>query len=255
MVNYFDTKSIASRYEKGRPYFHADIILRIQKMLGLTDKLDKALDVACGTGLSTRALLEIARQIYGTDISTEMLNNAYRHEYITYRKASAEEQLFDPDYFDIITVGSGVHWFEIDRFLAEASRILKPTKWLVIYDTFFSGGMSDMDQFKSWYPDTYCEKFPPPGRNNHYDWSDENLGNKNFGLLSEQQCKFEIEFTIEQLVLYLTTQSNITAQIEQGIASYSEAEKWLYEQLRPFFTTEKRIFVFGGWIKYLQKRK
>lgn len=54
---------------------------------------------------------------------------------------------------------------------------------------------------------------------------------------------------------HLTMQSNITAQVEQGMITYNEAEAWLYHQLNPFFSTEKRTIRFGGWMKYLKKSK
>jgi len=254
MNNYFDTKNIADRYEKGRPYFHIDTILSIKNYLALTTKLDKALDVGCGTGLSTKALLEIAKHIHATDISTEMLRNAYKHENITYIKAKAEEQLFPPDSFDMITVSSGIHWFDIDRFLEEANRVLRPGKWLVIYDSFYNGEMLGAERFNEWYQVVYCKKFPPPPRNNNYIWSNEHLRDKNLLFVAEEQCKYKTSLTMNQFVLYLTTQSNITAQVEQGSTCYSEIEKWLYNELKPFFTTEKRTFIFEGWIKYLQKQ-
>ncbi|MBL7709803.1 MAG: methyltransferase domain-containing protein, partial [Chitinophagaceae bacterium] len=71
-MNYFDPKTAAERYSKGRPDFHHNTIRHIKEYLQLDKKLDAALDIACGTGLSTKALLEIATTVYGTDISQEM---------------------------------------------------------------------------------------------------------------------------------------------------------------------------------------
>lgn len=255
MSTYFDSKSIAARYEKGRPYFHMETILKIKNYLRLHTKFDRALDVACGTGLSTKALLELANQIDATDISAEMLLNAYQNDRIFYTKSAAEQLSFDPNTFDIITVASGIHWFDIDRFLIEAHRVLKPGQWLIIYDSFFDGKMLDNETFDDWYPQIYNVKFPPPKRNDSFNWSNENLRTKGFELLTEQKCIYHIEFTLDQLVLYLTTQSNITAQVEQGIISYEASEIWLYQQLEPFFIDEKSTFQFGGWIKYLKKVK
>ncbi len=252
MSTYFDSKNIAARYEKGRPYFHMETILTIKNYLGLHTKFERALDVACGTGLSTKALLELANQIDATDISAEMLHNAYHHERISYIKSAAEDLLFEPNTFDIITVASGIHWFEIDKFLIEAQRVLKIGKWLVIYDSHFDGKMLDNETFDDWYPQIYTDKFPPPKRNDSYNWSNENLRIKNFELVTEQKCNYHIEFTLDQLVLYLTTQSNITAQVEHGTTSYEAAEIWLYQQLEPFFICERSTFQFGGWIKYLK---
>jgi ubiquinone/menaquinone biosynthesis C-methylase UbiE len=255
MNTYFDSKSIAARYEKGRPYFHLETMMTIKNYLGLHTKFDRALDVACGTGLSTKALLELANQIDATDISAEMLLNAYQNDRISYTKSAAEQLSFDPETFDIITVASGIHWFEIDKFLMEAHRVLKPGKCLIIYDSFFDGKMLDNEAFDDWYPQIYNVKFPPPKRNDSYNWSNENLRTKNFEMLTEQKCNYHIEFTLDQLVLYLTTQSNITAQVEQGFTSYEAAEIWLYQQLEPFFIAKRSTFQFGGWIKYLKKVK
>ena len=62
-MTYFETKNVAERYEKGIPFFHKNTIGRIKNYLGQKTKFDNALDIACGTGLSTKALLEIAEKI------------------------------------------------------------------------------------------------------------------------------------------------------------------------------------------------
>jgi ubiquinone/menaquinone biosynthesis C-methylase UbiE len=252
-MNYFETKNIAERYEKGRPFFHLNTIGKIKNYLGKTTKFDNALDIACGTGLSTKALLELAEQVYGTDISEEMLNLAYKDERIIYKIATAENQPFDNNFFDIATVSSGVHWFDIDNFLVEINRILKPKSWLVMYENFFISEMNDIAEFNVWFPEIYCKKYPSPPRKNNYSWTNENLKNKNFRFDFEDTFKNEIEFTIEELILYFTTQSNITSQIENRETTYQEVESWLYKELKPFFKQEKRKINYGNWIKYLQK--
>jgi len=55
-MNYFNPKTAAQRYSKGRPDFHSKTIKHIKDYLRIDKKLDNALDIACGTGLSTRAL-------------------------------------------------------------------------------------------------------------------------------------------------------------------------------------------------------
>ena len=132
-MNYFSPKNTAERYAKGRPYFHPNTIEKISTTLNLKHKIDKALDVACGTGLSTKALLDIAESVYGTDTSEEMLNYASLNESIHFQKAQAEQLPFSDLEFDLVTVCSGVHWFQIDVFLKESHRILKTNAWLVLY--------------------------------------------------------------------------------------------------------------------------
>ena len=50
--------------------------------------------------------------------------------------------------FDLVTVSSASHWFDIDALLDEARRILKPNGWLVIYENNFTGKMEGNDDFK-----------------------------------------------------------------------------------------------------------
>ncbi len=253
-MNYFELQSAAERYAKGRPDFHENTISRIAAYLNITEKYPLALDVACGTGLSTKALLKIADQVYGTDSADEMLRNANPHVNIKYLKASAENLPFENDHFQLITVSSGVHWFNIDKFLSEAQRVLKTNAHLVLYDNFFISEMVNVDAFSNWFPDSYLKKFPSPKRNEIYNWTNEHTRHLGFEMLEEDEFKNPVCFNIDQLILYFTTQSNITAQIETGQTTYLEVEAWLRNELQPFFqTSDQQTINFGNWIKYLRK--
>jgi len=255
MMNYFNPKIAAERYSKGRPDFHGNTIKHIKDYLQLENKLDKALDIACGTGLSTQALLAIVTNVYGTDLSAEMLNLALQKDIIQYSVAPAEQQPFAGNYFDLITVSSGVHWFDISKFLAEANRLLKSKSWLVLYENHFIAEMIGHDGFTHWFPEVYIKKYPSPSRNNSYDWSNENLISKNFCFVTEERFKNSVGFTKKQLALYFTTQSNIIAAVERNETTYEQAEDWLDKELAPFFpndeTTQK--INYGNWIKYIQR--
>lgn len=254
-MNYFNPKTAAERYSKGRPDFHSNTIRHIKDHLHLDKKLDTALDVACGTGLSTKALLEISTNVYGTDISAEMLNLALQPDKIKYSIAPAEQQPFADDYFDLITVSSGVHWFDIDKFLIEANRILKSRSWLVLYENHFISEMVGNDDFANWFPNSYLKKFPSPPRNNSYAWTNENLNPKNLNFIAEEKFKNSVSLTKEQLALYFTTQSNIIAAVEKKQTTYYEVEDWLNIELASFFDNEQtiRTINYGNWIKYIQK--
>lgn len=253
-MNYFDPKNTAERYSQGRPYFHSESINRIKNKLQICEKLDTVLDVACGTGLSSKALLDLAVNVYATDSSIEMLKYASCQDEINYSIAQAESQPFGDNKFDLITVCSGVHWFQIDAFLIEANRLLKKKGYLILYDNFFISEMEDVKEFSNWFPDIYLKKFPSPKRNDNFDWSIENLGAKNFILNDHDEFKNQVSFTKEELMLYFTTQSNITNSINQGQTSYLDVEDWLSSELDVFFKsqTKTRIVNFGNWIKYLQ---
>ena len=254
-MNFFNLKTASERYSKGRPDFHSNTIKHIKAYMQLGKKLNNALDIACGTGLSTKALLEIATNVYGTDISQEMLNFAAQSDKIHYSIASAEEQPFTDNYFDLITVSSGVHWFDIDTFLAEANRLLKSNSWLVLYENHFIAEMVGNDKFSDWFGGVYLKKFPSPPRNNAYSWTNENLIPNNFNYVTEEKFKNSITLNKKQLALYFTTQSNIIAAVETNQTTYEQVENWLDQELVSFFDNEEttQTINYGNWIKYIQR--
>ncbi|MEO8819552.1 MAG: class I SAM-dependent methyltransferase [Ginsengibacter sp.] len=252
-MNYFSPKNTAERYAKGRPFFHRNTIKHIRDFIKIDYKLENALDAACGTGMSASALLDIAENVFGIDTSDEMLKLALNPKDIKYSKASAEDLPFENNYFDLITVSSGVHWFDIDKFLSEAKRVLKTNGRLVLYENHFISEMHGVESFGNWFPNVYLKKFPSPKRNNSYLWNNDNLKSKGFVFIGEEKFKNSVEFTKEQLILYFTTQSNITAAVENKLSNYEEIESWLDKELTPFFSVQRRTINFGNWIKYLQK--
>src|SRR5687768_2876132 len=103
-MNYFAHQTAAERYARSRPYFHPLVIGNIKDFLQLEVPVNLALDVACGTGQSTVALKEIAKQVIATDVSEEMLAQAPANASIQYVQAPAEELPLPDDSLDLITV-------------------------------------------------------------------------------------------------------------------------------------------------------
>lgn len=77
--NHFAHASAARRYALGRPYFHP--IVRDALRAHLTAQnvrlpVALAVDIACGTGLSTRFLPDLAERVFGFDSSAGMIAEA-----------------------------------------------------------------------------------------------------------------------------------------------------------------------------------
>lgn len=253
-MNYFALRTAAQRYAKGRPDVHSYSINQVKSFLHLADKLERVLDIACGTGLSTKALLDVANKVYGTDISAEMLELAPNKDLIRYSVAAAENQPFTDRYFDLITVSSGVHWFDIRRFLTEAGRLLKNGAYLVLYDNYFDSSLQADDKFKDWIANAHFKRFPTPSRNK-YEWSDAHTRPMGLNYVTEWRSAYSIPMTKQQFACYLTTQSNVIAEVDAGTISFEEADAWLDRELDPYFTPDglPRYLRFGSWIKFLQK--
>ncbi len=251
-MNYFDPKSAAERYATGRPYFHPHVVSRIQAYLSLTESVSRALDVGCGTGLSTIALKAIARHVVGIDSSAEMIALAPPDPRITYGVAPAENIPVNNDDFDLITLSSVFHWISRSAFLGEARRVLRSHGWLIVYDNYFSARMAENPTFHTWWRERYLTKYPSPLRA-WVGFAAEDVEKEGFTLVGQEDYQNVVRFSVETLVDYIVTQSNIIAAVEGGKERIADIRQWLTASVTPFFADRAAAtFMFHGPIWYLR---
>jgi ubiquinone/menaquinone biosynthesis C-methylase UbiE len=251
-MNFFVYKTVAERYAKYRPYFHPLVIEKIKAYLNIQQPVDFALDLGCGSGQSTVALKEIAQIVIGIDVSAEMLRFAEKSLEIQYVQARAEETAIKDDSANLLTTSLAYHWFNQERFFAEARRILKDGAWLIISNNGFSGQMKENPEFEPWVTQVYVKQYPTPSRNS-VPMTPELADLYRFRFVHQEEYQNEEEFTCEELSRYLITQSNVIAATEQGSEKVEDVYLWINTQAKPFFNAEKATFAFGGYIWYLQK--
>jgi len=252
-VRYFDPPSAAQRYAKGRPYFHPLVIDKIATRLELQEPFARALDVACGTGLSSLALKAIAQHVVAVDISSGMIANAPRESRISYAIAAAEHIPLKARSFDLLTISSAFHWLNREAFLAEARRLLRTDAWLIVYDNYFTARMEENAEFESWLRGTHIQKYPTPPR--HYPtFGEEDARSLGFQFVDQERYENRVRFTIDALIDYLVTQSNVIAAVEGGRDSIDSVNTWLRQQITPLFKNlSQATFIFAGPIWYLKK--
>jgi ubiquinone/menaquinone biosynthesis C-methylase UbiE len=125
---------VAGNYSRS-PFHTAPERMREVLELAQPKKGDLALDVATGTGNTAFALAPYVRRVIGLDLTREMLDEA--------RRVAAEKAVTNVDWvigdvaalpfqdetFDLYTVRAAPHHFpDIDAFLDEAFRVLKPDR-------------------------------------------------------------------------------------------------------------------------------
>ncbi|TSQ01542.1 hypothetical protein Baya_11118 [Bagarius yarrelli] len=127
----FEEKHHASIYQKYRiipPDSVMQLILEyLNKKKG--PPYEVAVDLGCGTGQNTRLLAPYFQKVVGIDVSECQVEEARAvagFSNITYRSGPAEEVPFPDGSVDLLTAASAAHWFDTDRFLVEAARVLKP---------------------------------------------------------------------------------------------------------------------------------
>ncbi|HYU63827.1 MAG TPA: methyltransferase domain-containing protein [Verrucomicrobiae bacterium] len=133
-------RNVAANYAKST--FHTSSV-RLQEVVDLVRPRpgDVALDVATGTGNTAFVLAPYVRRVVGVDMTREMLEEA--------RRIAAEKGILNADWvigdaqrlpfmdetFDIYVVRAAPHHFsDLDGFLAEALRVLKPGRDAALID-------------------------------------------------------------------------------------------------------------------------
>ncbi len=252
-MNFFSPASAAERYAKGRPFFHPLVAGRIREFFGLGEPPARALDVGCGTGLSTLALGELAAEVVGVDAAAAMVAHAPGREGIAYVVADAERLPFGEGVFDLLTASQVLHWLDRATFFGEARRVLRPRGRLVVYDNYFAGGPEGDEAFLRWHRESYLERYPSPQR----AWTNltvEDTAREGFRLLAHESLPNEIGFKVEGLADYLLTQSNVIAAVEGGREDAAEARRWIVKTAGPLFGgDEEKRFLFHAPVWYMER--
>jgi len=120
------------RYRSGYPSQVLDVLKNDCK---LTPRSIVA-DIACGTGIFTRMLLDHGNKVVGIEPNREMREAAERllaaYPNFSSIAGTAEATTLPDESVDFATAAQAAHWFDLPRARREFSRILKPGGWAVL---------------------------------------------------------------------------------------------------------------------------
>jgi ubiquinone/menaquinone biosynthesis C-methylase UbiE len=122
-------------YVRYRPGYPPEVIQALKAECGLVPN-HVAADIASGTGIWTRVLLENGNTVYGVEPNVEM-REAGERLLSAFPKFSsvggtAEATTLADQSLDFVTAAQAAHWFHRKRARREFVRILKPGGWLVL---------------------------------------------------------------------------------------------------------------------------
>jgi ubiquinone/menaquinone biosynthesis C-methylase UbiE len=118
-----------------RPGYPSAVLELLKRECGLTADSVVA-DIASGTGIFTRMLLENGNRVFAVEPNAEMrrAGEEFLSGYARFTSvAGTAEATTLPDHsVDIVTAAQAAHWFDRGKARREFVRILKPGGWAVL---------------------------------------------------------------------------------------------------------------------------
>jgi SAM-dependent methyltransferase len=127
--------SRVENYIRCRPGYPPQVLETLRTECGLTP-LAVIADIACGTGIFTRMLLENGNRVVGVEPNREMREAGERllasHRNFNSTDGTAEATTLPDRSVDFATAAQAAHWFDLPKARREFARILKPDGWAVL---------------------------------------------------------------------------------------------------------------------------
>ncbi len=116
-----------AKFYSNRPGYSHLILDQILTSIGLPRDTMRIADIAAGTGKLTSDLLELGiKNIIPVEPNDNMRAEGQKAiPKLNWLKGAGENTGLDSDSFDLVTVGSAFHWFNLEHGLKELSRILR----------------------------------------------------------------------------------------------------------------------------------
>ncbi|OAN11634.1 methyltransferase [Photobacterium jeanii] len=130
MNNQYNSQ-VSYHYAAYRPPLH-DMILA--SILSQDGKYECAIDVGCGTGLSTVALSPYCKLVYGVEPSEAMLAKTTDTDGIQYLSGTGDAIPLPDHLASLVTFAGSLFYAKSDALIVELQRLCKPKAKVVAYD-------------------------------------------------------------------------------------------------------------------------
>ena len=242
---------LAHSYANYRPAIHRLVCERLSNEIHGNSQFDTVLDVGCGAGSSTAALLPLAKVVYGVDPYPQMIDAAKNAvPGASFACARVESLPFAASCFQLVTAAGCLNYTDVEVALREINRVLDVSGHLAVYD--FSAGRSiSNDPRLSERFSLFRQDFPsPPG----YALNLEKLPYQNAKLNPVSYAEFEVKVSMSgaEYLHYLLGDAGVETAITNGV-SIAESRDFCATLFNSIFENNRRDVTFNVQLAIARK--
>lgn len=228
MANLFASAAMAEGYARSRPAVHAWVLRQ------LPGRYRRALDLGCGSGISTAALAGLAEHRVGLEPAESMLAWApLVSPGADFLVGQAEALPFADESFDLIAAAGSLNYCDLPPALREINRVLTPHGRLAIYDFAQGKEFEDSPDLTTWNT-AFKSRYPSPEGPGRFD-----PGGEPFSMI--------LPYNAATYLDYALTETNVSAAIARGIPA-DEIRAWCQFSLDPVFAGQTKSVIFRGYL-------
>jgi len=162
-------------------------------------------DAGCGNGQASIALADYFDKVFASDPSATQIASAELRVNVSYAVEPAEQCSLPDNSVDCVCVAQALHWFNFERFFAEAKRTLKPDGLLLAWTYEKSSVSAAVDAvFEKLYRGALDDYWPPERK--HVESAYRDIA---FPFMEIPAPNFELrcDWTLAQYLAYLRSWS------------------------------------------------
>ena len=247
MSNPFATEEMAAGYAAARPPVHPRVLA--QYFAQREDRrVDMSVDLGCGAGLSTRALVPYASRVLGIEPALLMLHLARGLVPGAAFAAAAGEALpLRPGSVDLITAAGSLNYVrDLDQCFDEMRRVLQPDGSVLVYDFGAGRRFNTGDELNGWF-ETFVKRYPYPASEAR-PLNPDILATLARGCDLRRQSPFVIGLPMSRPAYeaYILTETNVAAAMRHG-ETLGGIGAWVHDALSQFWDDDSREVLFEGY--------